>query len=399
MDIAIIGKIFLIVIFIFIVFNVFLSERKNLKTYEKAMDTLKHITNDVKKSIEYSNKRHLKNRNLILNEQINFQSIKLNYKVLNNIEIKNLNRINIFAGINNSGKTSLLEATFLLTKMNDIYYFFDVWQNRLNKSCKNFTVLNKEFKSDIKIEANINDKNLSLDINKYEIKDKKFNKEKYLNSFKIDSKFDTTHLNTNANIFDKEDNQINYEEMKHLCNSNFSIYTDTKHLKHYYEESIKKKSFSKIIDFLKEKVDKNIVDIKLVDDNSFLVIHNKFDEAVHLTQFGEGLQRIFYIALQFSASNNGVILIDELENGIHYKLLVDFASFIKDLSREFNVQVFITSHSKECINAFFEDKKDLDKISAYTLVKDEKSIKCKYINGEKLSRLIESIDADLRGAK
>ena len=44
-----------------------------------------------------------------------FKNINIeNFKTLEKIECKELNYINLFAGDNNTGKTSLLEAIFLL---------------------------------------------------------------------------------------------------------------------------------------------------------------------------------------------------------------------------------------------------------------------------------------------
>ena len=56
-------------------------------------------------------------RNVFFNFKTNhFSNISINqYKALNGLKIDKLNKINIFAGINNTGKSSLLEAIYLLT--------------------------------------------------------------------------------------------------------------------------------------------------------------------------------------------------------------------------------------------------------------------------------------------
>ena len=54
-------------------------------------------------------------------------------------------------------------------------------------------------------------------------------------------------------------------------------------------------------------------------------------------------------------------MIDEIENGFHHSVMTDVWRVIKESSREFNLQVFTTTHSDECIraayNAFAEDDK------------------------------------------
>ena len=50
-----------------------------------------------------------------------FKSIEIEqYKIFKDFKIDKLNRINIFAGFNNTGKTTLLESIYLLTKQNQI---------------------------------------------------------------------------------------------------------------------------------------------------------------------------------------------------------------------------------------------------------------------------------------
>ncbi len=45
-------------------------------------------------------------------------------------------------------------------------------------------------------------------------------------------------------------------------------------------------------------------------------------------------------------------LIDEIENGIHYSVLPDVWRLIFETAERLNVQVFATSHSWDCIEAF-----------------------------------------------
>ena len=66
---------------------------------------------------------------------------------------------------------------------------------------------------------------------------------------------------------------------------------------------------------------------------------------------GEGTKRLLALSLAFFEAQNGVMLIDEVENGLHYSVLADVWKNLEWLSREFNVQVFATTHSYECIRA------------------------------------------------
>ena len=51
-------------------------------------------------------------------------------------------------------------------------------------------------------------------------------------------------------------------------------------------------------------------------------------------------------------SAEGVLLVDEFENAIHTELLMEFTRLVQDLAVQLNVQVFLSTHSKEAIDAF-----------------------------------------------
>ena len=58
--------------------------------------------------------------------------------------------------------------------------------------------------------------------------------------------------------------------------------------------------------------------------------------------------------LDFSAVRNGMMLIDEIENGIHYSVLRDLWDRVRVWMREWGVQFVATTHSAECIEAAME---------------------------------------------
>lgn len=76
------------------------------------------------------------------------------------------------------------------------------------------------------------------------------------------------------------------------------------------------------------------------------------DEPIPLRSLGDGMQRLLGIALTLANAPGGVALIDEIENGLHYSVLQDMWALIFGLAARLNVQVFATSHSRECLEAF-----------------------------------------------
>jgi AAA15 family ATPase/GTPase len=70
-----------------------------------------------------------------------------------------------------------------------------------------------------------------------------------------------------------------------------------------------------------------------------------------LPLMGEGLGRFLTILLRLNTSENGVLLIDEIENGLHHSVMQKVWAAIGHAARQYNVQVFATTHSWECITA------------------------------------------------
>ena len=78
-------------------------------------------------------------------------------------------------------------------------------------------------------------------------------------------------------------------------------------------------------------------------------------DPVPLRALGEGMGRLFAFALAAQrAQKTGVLLIDEIENGVHYSVLSDLWRFLFAAARANGVQVFATTHSWDCIAAFAE---------------------------------------------
>lgn len=75
-------------------------------------------------------------------------------------------------------------------------------------------------------------------------------------------------------------------------------------------------------------------------------------EIVPLRSMGDGINRILTIILALINSEDGYLMIDEIENGLHYSVQEALWEIIFDLSNKLNVQVFATTHSEDSISSF-----------------------------------------------
>lgn len=83
-----------------------------------------------------------------------------------------------------------------------------------------------------------------------------------------------------------------------------------------------------------------------------IVRSSRFVRPVPLRSFGDGLNRLFGIILSLVNAKDGLLLIDEFENGMHHSVQLDAWRSIFKLSQRLGIQVFATSHSWDSIEAF-----------------------------------------------
>ena len=77
-----------------------------------------------------------------------------------------------------------------------------------------------------------------------------------------------------------------------------------------------------------------------------------------LASMGDGLTHLFHIGLAMANASGGILLIDEFENGLHWEVQEQLWKALFEAAYKFGVQVFATTHSNDCIQAFVEARKD-----------------------------------------
>lgn len=90
------------------------------------------------------------------------------------------------------------------------------------------------------------------------------------------------------------------------------------------------------------------------NERFFRVRLNGLNDPISLYSLGSGINRDFEIILSMVSSKDGTLLIDEVENCLHYSIQPHVWKLIFELAKRLNVQVFATTHSWDCISAFQE---------------------------------------------
>lgn len=323
------------------------------------------------------------------------------FKCFDSFELTDIQRVNLIGGKNNVGKTSLLEAIeivvsastarALISKIDKMLYRRQVTGNRgaiieidfLHSEGNATELLTSSRRCRISLVGkNSKLKQQSLfgkphDFYEYE-DDEDISMSKLL--FSVDSDEEIVP----ASYFlrrkpgyviraSKRDNRnspsVNYIESKKLDDNDIAILYGSL-------IDLNREAF---IDESLSLFDENILSIKqrAIDDGIIvlkLLLKNQ-TSPVLLSSLGEGVNRYIAILCAIWASKDGVLLIDEIENGIHYSNYKKIWKLIHQASADANCQLFITSHSKECIEAFSETLSEPENIASGIYYEMYKNIK------------------------
>lgn len=330
------------------------------------------------------------------------------YRGIDDLALEDLGRINLIVGVNNAGKTSLLESIYLLAHQNDERALLEVirWRGRMEGD-PDLLWLVEQLPSEIRIGGHFD----GFAENKASIKARASSEPDddigdhtdFLSRLLIDSDYGGRSQATDVVFFANDRRRTSFDGQHWLCRSAFTSpfwSSRPETLAFCNKESLEAGSKQRIIDFIREQVDSGLGNIELADRfNRFLVSHRDFPRAPDLAWFGEGVRRIFEIGLLFAGVRGGVLLIDEFENAIHKELLLPFTRMVQQLAVDMNVQVFLTTHSKEAIDALLLNDYRIADVVGYAISRADEGTRVRRYSGEKLLRLHEAIDFDLRGLR
>jgi AAA15 family ATPase/GTPase len=74
-----------------------------------------------------------------------------------------------------------------------------------------------------------------------------------------------------------------------------------------------------------------------------------FEHPIPIGSLGDGMWRMLAMAIAITQCKGGFLLIDEIDTGLHYTVMADMWKLIYNAAKEFDVQVFATTHSNDCV--------------------------------------------------
>lgn len=291
-----------------------------------------------------------------------------NFKCFKHLEVMNIGKVNLIGGKNNVGKTAFLEAVELLALANaplELAHLTNVLLTRRQGNLNDSLEIDF-FGDDTILRTTLFSEPKTCIIERYLVP---------LHTHNKDEIYDVSA--TEIFVFRVNGDEINVS-IDSLSKS--SINTLKKIAKIYIPTSKINEldiaiSFGKLIDSSREYFlntslslfDNNIIELKQTATERGVTLKLKLknkDKLVLLSSLGEGINRYIAILCAIWANKDGVLLIDEIENGIHYTNHKKLWEIIFQASVDANCQLFITSHSKECLSAFNDVQFEIENCSS-----------------------------------
>jgi AAA15 family ATPase/GTPase len=173
--------------------------------------------------------------------------------------------------------------------------------------------------------------------------------------------------------------------------------------------AIKQQFKSEIIELL-QNLDQGIIGLEILstsrDRKERLYINHKDIGVAPLSAFGDGVRRLLYIASTLVQAKGGVLLIDELESSIHTEVLDRSFTWLIKACQEMKVQLFATTHSLEAVDALLQSIEARENLNGdnnsskdfvlYRLEGENGKNLARRFNSEKLHILREELGQEVR---
>lgn len=310
-----------------------------------------------------------------------------NFRCFNNLKVKGFKDINLIGGSNNVGKTALLEALLLLSYPSpSSYNLLRQFRNEKDSLIKNATdkiwnyfFYNQNKTEVIKFSAEfagnqkaILELSCTKDIesileaissnslgNNGKEKISEIISTKFSDVLLLSIKGNT--LRTEFNYFllpDKEDGDIGAIgkapqgfDLPPFLHTTFRL-NDEK-LTALYSQ-VKENRNLKILNDILHLIDNRIIgsEIDAPGGEPVIKLMLNDEQSLPVSMFGDAVRKVTELVLVMLNVSNAVLLIDEIENGIHYIKHKDLWTKLFQIVGKNNIQIFATSHSGEMIRAF-----------------------------------------------
>lgn len=310
-----------------------------------------------------------------------FRSIFIdNYRGLKNLNLERAKRINIIGGLNGTGKSTLLDALFLVLDRrspgalvrplnirgapipypNGLDFIFNSTAVE-KKAIIKCSTSDSTFKVEIapgSIPSNVSIS--STNINGQNINIVPATIEKDSTGIHIKTYFDgNSDFDEGSFVFQGSHEFVNYNLYKLTHNKSIApgaYISATARISMIEDASrftilIKEKRSQEVVECMKFVIE-DLSDLQILQEGNQPALYATMkDGSMHQTSvLGGGFQIVLSVILLLMTTKNGVLFFDEVDTAIHYSRLKFFWELVSKVASKNNCQVFAVTHSRECVS-------------------------------------------------
>jgi AAA15 family ATPase/GTPase len=126
-------------------------------------------------------------------------------------------------------------------------------------------------------------------------------------------------------------------------------------------------------------------------------LRDRYAGFLPLSSFGDGIRRVLSLALAVPRAKRGILLVDEIETGLHVSMLSTVYGWLWRACFQHDVQLFATTHSLEALDAMLDaDTTDDEDTVAFQFLGDSDHPSVRRFGEHQLKRLRRERGLDIR---
>lgn len=308
----------------------------------------------------------------------------MNFRGFDYLKMENFSKINVVVGANNVGKSSVLEAIFMLVGMSVpmLPARVNYWRKNTNSSLDEVRYLfhNIDFGNIPVLKAHTTDgeRKVQLSPSLYVDSESASGNLGHAGIKRLNIDFGT-NLNEECQYHtvlytgsDGSMQQLADDKYKEQMNCLFvsSDKNDSNALANFV--TLVKRGKKDVVLKALQSFDSDITGVEALPDGLYLSIKG-MKELLPISMAGDGVRRILNIVSSIATEDYNVVMIDEIDTGLHYSAHKLMWKAVLEFVSKYDIQLFVTTHNIECLQslAAVMDKEDAFKplASVYNISK------------------------------
>jgi len=311
-----------------------------------------------------------------------------NFRGFGSLELKGLKPVNLIVGHNNTGKTSLLEGIVLLCeppKVGQLVGLFRPIQG--SPKSRFYRWLLKDGSKQAYLKRGSGDSFYEFVLRHPSVK----NEDPLPGPGWV-------HLQNCQDVFIFANTQGPQNSIMR-CRIVSVQHMDPNSLVSLIGKAHRKKKGEETLQRLLSKIDPRISKIRIDpgEDGNQVIVDIGLSELLPITQVGQGAYRLASILADIIGEETDVLLIDEIENGLHHSVMEQVWTGLAETAAELKVQIFATTHSGECLLAAHKafEKRSAYDLAVIQLFRNEKGVQGRVLDKEHIEAAVAA-DIELR---